>query len=39
MAYYESEENCWIQRIKVIAFRIIKDLPHNTITRKWVAST
>ena len=37
MAYNDSEENRWIQRIMAITFRIAKDLPPNTITRKWVA--
>ena len=34
MACQDSEVERWIQRIMVITFRVAKDLPPNTITRK-----
>ena len=33
MAYYDSKESCWIQKIMAITFHIANDLPANTITK------
>ena len=32
-----SEVKRWIQGIMAITFRVAKDLPPNTLTRKWIA--
>ena len=34
MACQDSEVKHWIQKIMPITFRVAKDLPPNTITRK-----
>ena len=37
MAHHNSEEDRRVQKIRVITFRIAKELPPNIITRKYVA--